>query len=94
MTQMKKYKTDEELIRGKERKFFGKISEISIMGRNQIEISGCMGLLVYRDELIEIRLCDSIFRLSGEGLTLKNYFGGRIVISGRIDKTEYFECEV
>ena len=68
-------------------------SQLSLVGRTKLELGGCMGLLIYRDEMIQIRLCDSILRISGEGLTLKNYYGGRMIISGRIDKTEYFECE-
>ena len=94
MVQYKNFKTEDELLGRKEKRFFGKESQSSVTGRHQIELCGCMGLLVYKDDVIRIRLCDSIITISGAGLTLKNYFGGRMVISGRIDKTEYFETEV
>ena len=93
MLQYKNVLSDEELMQRREKRLFGARSEMSMTGRNRVELCGCLRLLVYKDELIQIRLCDSIIKISGSGLTLKNYFGGRMIIAGRIDKTEYFECE-
>lgn len=94
MVQYKKIESDSLLMQKKERRMMGKRSVANMTGRDQIELCGCMGLLVYKDDIVRIRLCDSIINIIGEGLTLKNYFGGRMIISGRINKTEYFECEV
>ncbi|MBE6542821.1 MAG: hypothetical protein E7675_00320 [Ruminococcaceae bacterium] len=94
MLQYRKIDNEKDLILRKEKRFFGKTSMTSMTGRQKIEVCGCMGLQIYRDELIQIRLCDGVMRITGAGLTLKNYFGGRMIISGRIDKTEFFECEV
>lgn len=93
MLQYRKIEGEKELVARKEKRFLGKTSEINMTGRQKLEICGCMGLMIYRDELIQICLCDGILRVTGTGLTLKNYFGGRMIISGKIDKTEFFECE-
>lgn len=93
MLQYRKINSEKELVSRKEKRFFGKKSMLNMLGRNKIEVCGCMGLMIYRDELIQIRLCDGIVRITGAGLTLRNYFGGRMIISGRVDKTEFFECE-
>ena len=94
MVQYKKFKSDAQLMARKRRRLRGMSFVASVTGRGEIELCGCMGLVIYRDDLMRIRLCDSVIDITGQGLTLKKYFGARMIISGRIDKAEYFECEV
>ena len=93
MLQYRTIDCENDMISRKEKRFSGKASVMSMTGHYKIEVCGCMELQIYRDELIQVRLCDGTMRITGGGLTLKNYFGGRMIISGRIDKTEFFECE-
>ena len=56
MLQYKNVLGDEELMQRKEKRLFGARSEMSMTGRNRVELCGCLRLLVYKDELIQIRL--------------------------------------
>ena len=78
-----------EMMTDKLKEYLGKCSLCSITGRHSIELCGCCGLVTYKDELMEILLCDSLIRISGKHLTLKHYYGGRMIISGIIDSVEY-----
>ena len=70
-----------------------KRSICNIRGRSSVELCGCCGMITYKDELMEIMLCDSLIRICGQSLTLKHFYGGRMVIFGVIDSVEYRDCQ-
>lgn len=78
-----------EMMRRKLRDYMGKKSFCGVCGRGSVELCGCCGLVTYRDELMEILLCDCFVRILGRNLTLRHYYGGRMVISGIIERIEY-----
>lgn len=78
-----------EMIENKMKDYMGKRSFCNITGRGRVEICGCCGLVTYKDDLVEIVLCDSFISIKGECLTIKNYYGGRMIITGEIDVIEY-----
>lgn len=78
-----------EMMENKLKEYMGKKSFCGVTGRGIVELCGCCGLITYKDELMEILLCDSFVKISGEKLTLKHYYGGRMVISGLVNCIEY-----
>ena len=84
-----------QLLKNKIKKYIGKKSSCNITSGKTIELCGCCGLVTYKDELMEIILCDSFIRINGSNLRLKHYYGGRMIICGIILSVEYiFEKDV
>ncbi len=50
----------------------------------EVTVSGCLGVLVYEDEVILLRLPHGRLRIDGGGLMLKSYYAGEMQIVGRI----------
>ena len=54
----------------------------------EVTVAGCMGVLVYEDEVILLRLEKGGLEIRGSGLLLKSYYGGEIQITGKIRAME------
>lgn len=54
----------------------------------EVTVEGCNGVLIYRDEVILLRLSDRNLRISGSGLLLKSYFDSEMQITGKINALE------
>ena len=60
-------------------------TETVLSGRDLIEIDGCRGLEIYREDEIAVRIKEGILSVRGQNLELKIYRGSRIAVIGRID---------
>lgn len=68
---------------------FGRISFIEAAGNRELSISGCESLVTYTDELVVLELCDGCLTVRGEGLELRSFTGGRVMVSGVITNIGY-----
>lgn len=50
----------------------------------EVTVTGCMGVLIYEDEVILLRLSKGGLRIEGSGLLLKSYYAGEMQITGKI----------
>lgn len=50
----------------------------------EVTVAGCMGVAVYEDEVILLRLEKGNLEIRGSGLLLKSYYAGEMQITGRI----------
>ncbi len=62
----------------------GKASFIEAVGNREVTVSGCEGLLNYTENEVALRLCDGEISISGEGLELRSFSGGRIAVRGAV----------
>jgi len=69
----------------------GRISFIEAVGNRELCISGCEGLISYTDKKVILELCDSRLTVTGAGLELRSFSGGRISVSGMIAGIVYGE---
>lgn len=58
--------------------------DIHIIGTREIAIDGCLGILVYERDEIQLRLKGRVMRICGEDLTLKTYYTGHTSVKGHI----------
>ncbi len=63
---------------------FGKNSFIEAVGKREVTVSGCEGLVNYTENEVELRLCDGVVNISGDGLELQSFTHGRIAVRGRV----------
>lgn len=63
---------------------FGKSSFIEAVGKREVTVSGCEGLVNYTENEVELRLCDGVVNISGEGLELQSFTLGRVAVRGRV----------
>ena len=63
---------------------FGKNSFIEAVGRREVTVSGCEGLVNYTEKEVELRLCDGVVNISGEELQLQSFTLGRVLVRGRV----------
>lgn len=50
----------------------------------EVTVVGCMGVAVYEDEVILLRLERGGLEIRGSGLLLKSYYAGEMQITGKI----------
>ncbi len=67
----------------------GRISFIEAVGNRELCISGCEGLSSYTDGRVILELCDGRLTITGTGLELRSFSGGRVSVSGRISGIIY-----
>jgi len=72
---------------------FGKVSFTEGIGRRELHIDGCVGLVGYTEEKVILNLCDCRITVGGQFLSLHSFSGGRCVVSGRIDSVIYSDGE-
>ena len=68
---------------------FGRISFIEAVGNRELSVSGCEALITYTDTFIVLELCDGIINVSGIGMELRSFTGGRVTVSGVITSIVY-----
>lgn len=71
---------------------FGKVSSVEATGKREVTVCGCEGLLTYTDTKAVLRLCDGVVSVCGEGLELRSFAGGRVMVRGSIGSIIYGEC--
>ncbi len=64
-------------------------SEVSVVGRSEVKLSGCQRILVYESSVIALELTHSTVKIVGCELELQTYMGDRAVVCGRIDGLEF-----
>ena len=62
----------------------GKASFIEAVGNREVTVSGCEGLLNYTENEVALRLCDGLITVSGEGLELRSFALGRVLVRGTV----------
>lgn len=62
---------------------------VEILGRRELLISGCTGILHFSEEKIGVRTKSSSVWVSGASLTLCWAGDGKLMIKGRLDSVEY-----
>ena len=67
----------------------GRISFIEAVGNRELSISGCEGLTSYTDRCVILELCDGRLTVTGAGLELRSFTGGRVSVSGVIASIVY-----
>lgn len=58
---------------------------LTVEGREQILVTGCKRIACYTETEVRLELIDANLVVNGSYLTMKSYFGDRILISGLID---------
>lgn len=58
---------------------------VTVSGRGEASFCGFKRVIEYSDDRMVLQLCSAVATLAGEGLCLKSYEGGEVVIKGRID---------
>ncbi len=59
-------------------------SFVEIAGSREVTLSGCEALVNYSETEVKLRLCDGEISISGEGLELRSFSGGRIAVRGAV----------
>lgn len=65
--------------------------DIHIIGTREIAIDGCLGILLYERQEIQLRLRGRVMSVCGEDLTLKTYYTGHTSVRGRIFSIHFEE---
>ena len=64
-------------------------TDISLIGRGCVEVSGCKGIAAYGAQQISLFVKEGILSVHGSDLTLKTYRGGCIAVCGQIDSIDF-----
>ena len=64
-------------------------STAEALGNREVCFGGCEGLVSYTECEVILSLCDNTVSVSGDGLVLRSFSGGRIAVCGRIDCIRY-----
>ena len=62
---------------------------LTVEGREQVLITGCKRIACYTERCISLELTDANLAVEGCYLTMKTYFGDRILISGIIEALRF-----
>ena len=63
----------------------GGATGIALEGRSYVEIDGCRGLTEYGEARVSMRVKEGALTVTGRGLELKIYHGGRVAVCGDLD---------
>ena len=64
-------------------------TDITLSGRDCIEIVGCKGLTLYENCRISVAIKEGVLTVRGEDLSLKTYCGAQIAVCGRIAGVDF-----
>ena len=56
-----------------------------IKGREEVEITGCRGILEYDEKKVVVKTCGDVFTVWGKGLILSDFHNDVLYVRGRID---------
>ena len=84
---------NKEMLENKIKQYLTKNWECNVTNANRVELFGCCGIVTYKDCVIELAVPDRFVKIQGCCLNIRHYYGGRIVISGRILSVEYLDCK-
>ncbi len=62
---------------------------LTVEGREQVLVTGCRHIACYNERCIRLVLADTNLAVEGCHLTMKTYFGDRILISGIISDLRF-----
>lgn len=68
---------------------FGRISFVEAAGNREVTVEGCVGLSEYGEKMISLELCDGTMTISGAGLELRSFSGGKVSVNGVIRSIEW-----
>ncbi len=64
-------------------------SAVTLTSGCEALVTGCRRIKEYDGGRVALSLCDCELTVTGEGLTMKTYFGNQILICGRITGVNY-----
>jgi len=67
---------------------FCEIPVFCIRGRNEVELSGCTGVLEYEETRVVIKTTDGVCTMHGKGLILSDFHNDLLRVRGRIDSVD------
>ena len=59
-------------------------SEVSVIGSREVLAGGVRAICEYTENSVSLKLCDTVLTVRGEGLTMRNYYGGAVCVCGEI----------
>ncbi len=66
-------------------------TEILLSGRDLVELDGCKGLTVYKEDEISMKIREGVLSVCGKDLELKIYRGAHIAVMGKIERILFLE---
>lgn len=64
---------------------------VTIKGRDEVEITGCRGILRYEDERVTVKTADGDCTVTGQRLILSDFRNEVLYVRGEIDGI-HFDC--
>ena len=71
----------------------GKTFFVEAVGRREVSIGGCLGLISYTDMQTVLEVCDGTVTVTGQLLEIHSFSGGRVSVSGIVSGIYYGEGE-
>ena len=62
---------------------------VTLTSGSEALITGCRRVREYQSDLVRLTLCDGELTVSGDGLTMRAFFGSQIQIRGRISEVRF-----
>ena len=67
----------------------GKTFFVESVGRREVSVSGCLGLISYTDTQTVLEVCDGTVTVEGEMLEIHSFAGGRVSVDGIVYGIRY-----
>ncbi len=71
----------------------GSVSTFAGTGNRELMLCGCRGLVSYTGERVVLTMCDGGLTVTGRGLEVKSFTGGRISVTGSIETMTFGKDE-
>jgi len=63
-------------------------SSVTLTSDCEALISGCRRVKEYKCDVVRLSLCDNEVTITGEGLSMKTFFGTQILVCGKIQEVK------
>ena len=72
---------------------FSSETVITLSDNMSLTVSACKKIILYRDDIIRMRVGRYIMELRGQGMTLKNRFDRSLELTGIIESVQFVSCK-
>lgn len=69
-----------------------RIPVFTVKGREEVEITGCRGILDYSDERVIVKTAEDVCTVTGGGLILSDFHNDVLLVRGQIDGVMLTDC--
>lgn len=66
---------------------------ITLSDNMSLTVSACKKIMLYRDDIIRMRVGRYIMELRGHGMTLRNRFDRNLELTGIIESVQFMNCK-